>query len=105
MLELVPFLYTTLALGVTFLVVFMASTVILTVPVFATRGNAQITWFGGRRIPAHGRGRSAGHTRRAEQPGQLLELASARLEQPANRLSARARVVVALEHLKLVPLY
>jgi hypothetical protein len=31
--------------GVIATVVFLASTIILTIPVFATRGRAQVTWF------------------------------------------------------------
>ena len=45
MLEFAPFLISALAFGVTSMVIFLASTVILTIPVFATRGRAQITWF------------------------------------------------------------
>ncbi len=46
MLELLPFLYTTLALGVTFFLILSASAIILTVPVFATRGTTQVIWLG-----------------------------------------------------------
>lgn len=45
MLEFAPFLISALAFGVTSMVIFMASTVILTIPVFATRGRAQAAWF------------------------------------------------------------
>jgi len=45
MLEFAPFLISALAFGVTSMVIFLASTVILTIPVFATRGRAQIIWF------------------------------------------------------------
>lgn len=44
MLELNPFLYSPIALGVIFALVFAASTVILTIPVFATRGTTQVMW-------------------------------------------------------------
>jgi hypothetical protein len=46
MLEFAPFLISALAFGVTSLIVFMASTVILTIPVFATRGTTQFIWLG-----------------------------------------------------------
>ena len=46
MLDLLPFLYSPIALGVIFELILAASTVILTVPVFATRGSTQIAWFG-----------------------------------------------------------
>jgi hypothetical protein len=45
MLEFAPFLISALAFGVTSMLVFLTSTVILTIPVFATRGRAQIGWF------------------------------------------------------------
>jgi hypothetical protein len=46
MLEFAPFLISALAFGVTSLIIFMTSAVILTIPVFATRGAAQFIWFG-----------------------------------------------------------
>ena len=46
MLEFAPFLISALAFGVTSMVIFLASTVILTIPVFATRGGTQIAWGG-----------------------------------------------------------
>ncbi len=46
MLELAPFLISALAFGVAALVTFVASTVILTIPVFATRGTTQLAWLG-----------------------------------------------------------
>lgn len=46
MLELAPFLISALAFGVTSMVIFVASVVILTIPVFASRGNAQLAWMG-----------------------------------------------------------
>lgn len=44
MLELIPFLYSPIALGVIFLLVFVTSVIILTIPVFATRGRTQVMW-------------------------------------------------------------
>ena len=44
MLEFAPFLISALAFGVMSMVIFLASTVILTIPVFATRGRAQFIW-------------------------------------------------------------
>ncbi|MCA9826152.1 MAG: hypothetical protein R3C29_09825 [Dehalococcoidia bacterium] len=46
MLELAPFLISALAFGVIALVAFIASTVIFTIPVFATRGTTQLAWLG-----------------------------------------------------------
>lgn len=46
MVEILPFLYSPLALGVIFTLIFATSVVILTIPVFATRGTAQMIWFG-----------------------------------------------------------
>lgn len=45
MLANLPFLISANSLGVINLIIFLASTVILTIPVFATRGRAQATWF------------------------------------------------------------
>lgn len=39
-------LYSPLALGVIFVLIWAASTVILTIPAFATRGGAQLVWLG-----------------------------------------------------------
>lgn len=44
MLELTPFLYSPIALGVIFVMVFIASSIVLTIPVFATRGKTQVMW-------------------------------------------------------------
>ena len=46
MLELAPFLISALAFGVSAMVFFIASSVIFTIPVFATRGTAQLAWLG-----------------------------------------------------------
>lgn len=46
MIEPVPFLISALAFGVVSLIIFLASTVILTIPVFATRGRTQAVWAG-----------------------------------------------------------
>jgi hypothetical protein len=46
MLEFAPFLISALAFGVTSLIIFMTSTVIFTIPVFATRGTTQFIWLG-----------------------------------------------------------
>lgn len=46
MLDYLPFLISANSLGVISLLIFMASSVILTIPVFATRGGAQAAWFG-----------------------------------------------------------
>ncbi len=45
MLAYLPFLISANSLGVICLIVFIASTVIFTIPVFATRGGAQAAWF------------------------------------------------------------
>lgn len=45
MLDYLPFLISANSLGVISLLIFLASTVILTIPVFATRGGAQVAWF------------------------------------------------------------
>jgi hypothetical protein len=45
MLANLPFLISANSLGVIGLIIFLASTVILTIPVFATRGRAQAVWF------------------------------------------------------------
>lgn len=44
MLPYLPFLISANSLGVIFLLVFLASTVIFTIPGFATRGGAQVAW-------------------------------------------------------------
>lgn len=46
MLALVPFLVSGLAFGVISLVIFSAAAIILTIPVFATRGRTQMVWMG-----------------------------------------------------------
>lgn len=46
MLDYLPFLISANSLGVVALLIFLASAVILTIPVFATRGGSQIAWFG-----------------------------------------------------------
>ena len=44
MLAIVPFLISGLAFGIISLVIFIAASVILTIPVFATRGSSQTIW-------------------------------------------------------------
>jgi hypothetical protein len=46
MLDYLPFLISANSLGVISLIIFLASSLILTIPVFATRGGIQIAWFG-----------------------------------------------------------
>jgi hypothetical protein len=46
MLDYLPFLISANSLGVISLIIFLASSLILTIPVFATRGGTQIVWFG-----------------------------------------------------------
>lgn len=46
MLALVPFLVSGLAFGVISLVIFSCAAIILTIPVFASRGRAQAVWLG-----------------------------------------------------------
>jgi hypothetical protein len=46
MLDYLPFLISPNSLGVIFLVIFLASSMILTIPVFATRGGTQVIWTG-----------------------------------------------------------
>ena len=44
MLSYLPFLISTNSFGVIALLIFVASSVIFTIPVFATRGSSQILW-------------------------------------------------------------
>lgn len=46
MLDYLPFLISANSLGVISLIIVLASSLILTIPVFATRGGTQIAWFG-----------------------------------------------------------
>jgi len=46
MLAYLPFLISANTLGVVCLVIFLASSMILTIPVFATRGGTQVAWTG-----------------------------------------------------------
>ena len=46
MLAYLPFLISANSLGVIFLIIFLSSTIIFTIPVFATRGMAQLAWTG-----------------------------------------------------------
>ena len=41
-----PALYSPLALGVIFVLIWATSSVIVTIPAFATRGMTQLVWFG-----------------------------------------------------------
>lgn len=45
MLPFIPFLIGPLSYGIIALLVFSGSMVVLTIPVFATRGRAQLLWF------------------------------------------------------------
>jgi hypothetical protein len=45
MLANLPFLISANSVGVIGLIIFLASTMIFTIPVFATRGRAQAIWF------------------------------------------------------------
>lgn len=46
MIEFLPFMMSTLAFGVMSLVIFMGLSVIVSIPIFATRGRTQAIWFG-----------------------------------------------------------
>ncbi|MCC6380999.1 MAG: hypothetical protein IT304_00745 [Dehalococcoidia bacterium] len=46
MLSYLPFLISANSLGVIFFLVFVASSIILNIPTFASRGGTQIAWFG-----------------------------------------------------------
>ena len=46
MIEALPSLYSPTALGVIFVLVWAATSVIVTIPAFATRGTPQLVWFG-----------------------------------------------------------
>jgi hypothetical protein len=46
MIAVVPFMMSALAFGVTALIIFLAANIILTIPIFATRGRTQAIWFG-----------------------------------------------------------
>jgi hypothetical protein len=46
MLAYLPFLISANSLGVICLIIFLASTMIVTIPVFATRGGTQLVWTG-----------------------------------------------------------
>lgn len=46
MIAVVPFLMSALAFGVTSLIIFLGANIILTIPIFATRGRTQAVWFG-----------------------------------------------------------
>ena len=46
MLAYLPFLISANSLGVICLIIFIASSVIFTIPVFATRGGTQVVWTG-----------------------------------------------------------
>jgi hypothetical protein len=46
MLAYLPFLISANSLGVICLIIFLASTIIVTIPVFATRGGTQLAWTG-----------------------------------------------------------
>lgn len=45
MLDYVPFLISANSLGVIFLIVFIATSIIFNIPTFATRGGQQLVWF------------------------------------------------------------
>lgn len=46
MIAVVPFLMSALAFGVVSLIIFLAANIILTIPIFATRGKTQAVWLG-----------------------------------------------------------
>ena len=46
MVELFPFLITNLAMGVIMFIVLATSAIVFPIPVFATRGRAQVLWLG-----------------------------------------------------------
>jgi len=46
MLAYLPFLISANSLGVICMIIFLASTLIFTIPVFATRGGTQLAWTG-----------------------------------------------------------
>ena len=46
MLDVLLALYSPTALGVIFVLVWLTTSVIVTIPAFATRGTTQIVWFG-----------------------------------------------------------
>jgi len=46
MLAYLPFLISANSLGIISLIIFNASSVIVTIPAFATRGATQVAWFG-----------------------------------------------------------
>ena len=46
MLAYLPFLVSASSLGIICLVIFLGSSLILTIPVFATRGSTQLLWTG-----------------------------------------------------------
>ena len=46
MLAYLPFLISANSLGVIFLIIFLSSTILFTIPVFATRGGTQAAWTG-----------------------------------------------------------
>ncbi len=46
MIDALPTLYSPTALGVIFVLVWAATSVIVTIPAFATRGTPQLVWFG-----------------------------------------------------------
>jgi hypothetical protein len=46
MLAYLPFLISANSLGVINMIIFLGSAIVLTIPVFATRGSAQLIWTG-----------------------------------------------------------
>ncbi len=46
MLEFLPFMMSTLAFGVMSLVIFLGLSIVVSIPIFATRGRTQAVWFG-----------------------------------------------------------
>ena len=46
MIEALPLLYSPIALGVIFVLIWATSSVIFTIPAFATRGATQLLWLG-----------------------------------------------------------
>ncbi len=46
MIDSLPALYSPTALGVIFVLIWAATSVVVTIPAFATRGTPQLVWFG-----------------------------------------------------------
>ena len=69
MIEPLLALYSPTTLGVIFVLVWAATSVIVTIPAFATRGTPQVVWFRGGGLHPDGGGGSACRPGGAQQPG------------------------------------